>query len=319
MKANRTRLPGFFVALLPLFAFVVHAQEENAGPRKMWTEHLHNAFELTSKVISGAQPEDAAAFEELKKLGVKTVISVDGATPDVKLAKEHGLAYIHLPIGYDGVPKGRAQELAKAILEQPGKIFVHCHHGRHRGPAAAAVALCVAGDLTNDQALTVLKVAHTGENYKGLWASAREAQKGDPDALKALPVTFVEVAKIPPLAEAMVNVDVTHERIEEVRKAGWRTPKDHPDLDPPHEALQLKEYFRELQRTDDIKTRAEDFKKWLKEGEDAAESLEKVLRDWKEKQKGEGEAPKAADEALTRINRNCSDCHNVYRNAPKTP
>lgn len=319
MKTSQAGLLCIAAALLPVLACGVHAEDAAHAPKQIASDHLHNAFALTEKVISGAQPEDAAAFDELKKLGVKTIISVDGATPEVRLAKAHGLAYMHLPIGYDGVPKNRAEELAKAILEQPGKIYVHCHHGKHRGPAAAAVALCITGDLTNDQALAVLKVAHTGENYKGLWASAREAQKSSPEALKALQVTYVEAAKIPPLAEAMVNVDLTHERIEEVRKAGWRMPKDHPDLDPPHEALQLKEYFRELQRTDDTKVRPDDFKKWMKEGEDAAESLEKVLRDWKEKQKGEGEISKAADEALTRINQSCSACHNVYRNAPKTP
>lgn len=319
MKTDSVRFLCAVAMILPTLAPGARAEDAAREPKKIENEHLHNAFEITSKVLSGAQPEDAAAFEELKKLGVQTIISVDGATPDAKQAKEYGLTYIHLPIGYDGVPKDRAQELAKAVLEKPGKIYVHCHHGKHRGPAAAAVALCVAGELTNDQALTVLKVAHTGENYKGLWASAREAQKADPETLKALQVAYVEAAKIPPLAETMVNIDLTHERLEDVKKAGWRTPKDHPDLDPPHEALQMKEHFRELQRADDVKARPDDFKKWLKETEDAAESLETVLRDWKEKQKGEGEAPKAADEAFSRINRNCSACHNVYRNEPKTP
>lgn len=319
MKVNRVRVLCLLLALTAAFLRGAHAEDNSRAPKKIESEHLHNAFVLSEKVISGAQPEDAAAFEELKQLGVKTVITVDGATPDVKLAKDHGLTYIHLPIGYDGVPRNRALELAKAVREQPGKIYIHCHHGKHRGPAAAAVALCFAGDLTNDQALAVLKVAHTGENYKGLWASAREAQKADPETLKALQVTYVEAAKIPALAEAMVHIDVTHERIADVQKAGWRTPKDHPDLDPPHEALQLKEFFRELQRTGDAEARPDDFKKWLRESEDAAESLEKVLRDWKEKQKGVGDAPMAADEALTRINQSCSACHKVYRNEPKTP
>lgn len=107
MKASQVGLLCIAGALLPLLACGVHAEDAARAPKPIESGYLHNAFVLTEKVISGGQPEDAAAFEELKKLGVKTIISVDGATPDVKLAKDHGMAYIHLPIGYDGVPKSR--------------------------------------------------------------------------------------------------------------------------------------------------------------------------------------------------------------------
>ena len=58
------------------------------------------------------------------RLGVKTVISVDGAKPDVDLAKKHGMRYVHLPHGYDGVPDDRAKELAKAV-RRPGRPDLH--------------------------------------------------------------------------------------------------------------------------------------------------------------------------------------------------
>src|SRR6185369_1160846 len=54
---------------------------------------LDNAHRLTDRVLSGAQPEGEAAFRELADLGVKTVISVDGARPDVASAHKFGLRY----------------------------------------------------------------------------------------------------------------------------------------------------------------------------------------------------------------------------------
>ncbi|MGE0610114.1 MAG: hypothetical protein AB7O62_23685, partial [Pirellulales bacterium] len=76
-------------------------------PRRLPVEHLPNAIRLHPKVVSGGQPEGEAAFAELRDLGIKTVISVDGARPAVPLAKKYGLRYVHLPHGYDGVPEQR--------------------------------------------------------------------------------------------------------------------------------------------------------------------------------------------------------------------
>ena len=90
---------------------------------------VHNAFRVTERIYSGSQPEGDAAFEALKKLGIKTIISVDGSKPDVEAARKFGLKYVHLPIGYDGVATNRLAELTKVTSEVSGPYFVHCHHG----------------------------------------------------------------------------------------------------------------------------------------------------------------------------------------------
>jgi hypothetical protein len=91
-------------------------------PTKIAAEHLPNAYRVHERVISGGLPEEGAAFQELESLGVKTIISVDGARPDVALAKAHGMRYVHLPHGYDGVPNQRMLQLAKAVRELPGQV-----------------------------------------------------------------------------------------------------------------------------------------------------------------------------------------------------
>ena len=79
-----------------------------SGARPVEAAGLHNVFQLNERLYSGGGPEGDSGFASLKKLGVKTVISVDGARPDVARARAHGLRYVHVPIGYRGVPQAQA-------------------------------------------------------------------------------------------------------------------------------------------------------------------------------------------------------------------
>ena len=253
----------------------------------------------------GAEP-DEPVFRALASLGVKTLLSVDGAKPDVAGAARHGLRYVHLPIGYDGISPERRLELAKALSDLPGPIYLHCHHGKHRAPAAAAVGCVTAGKIDNARAVEILKTMGTGEQYLGLWAAAREAKPAD---LKSLRVEFREVAPVSSLAEAMVGLDHALENLGHAKKAGWAKPPDHPDVDPPHEALRARELLAELLRSDDLKGRPADYRGWMNAGLLAAMELERELR--------AKSAPATLDAVYERFRRTCADCHKPYRNAPK--
>ena len=61
---------------------------------------LHNVYHLSDSIISGSEPAGRAAFEELAAMGVKTILSVDGAVPDAETASELGMRYVHVPIQY---------------------------------------------------------------------------------------------------------------------------------------------------------------------------------------------------------------------------
>src|SRR5579863_6419147 len=63
---------------------------QTAELRALGDARLLNAHWLTPRVLAGAQPEGAAGFKDLAALGVRTVISVDGARPDVELARQAG-------------------------------------------------------------------------------------------------------------------------------------------------------------------------------------------------------------------------------------
>lgn len=73
-------------------------------------------------MLSGSSPESDEAFAALSRLRVKTIISVDGAQPDVASAHRHGLRYVHLPHGYGGISTEVQLRLVKAARTLPGPI-----------------------------------------------------------------------------------------------------------------------------------------------------------------------------------------------------
>ena len=268
--------------------------------------NLHNAHRVTGNVFSGAQPDDEGAFRSLAAIGVKTIISVDSARPDAEMARKFGMRYVHLPIGYNGVTREQGMAIAKAIEELPGPFYIHCHHGKHRSAAAVAVACVYNGSLSPDHAESVLHAFGTGANYTGLWRDARLARPVGAAVLENHPVRFVEAAPIPPLAEAMVGVDRHFDHLKMLQKNKWEKLATHPDLDPPHEALQLHEHFVELGRTDVVRGKPEEFRRIMGESEAASGELRKALAakpmDWE-----------AAEGAFKRIGQSCAACHKAYR------
>lgn len=276
---------------------------------KIPARHLPNPVRLNDLVISGGLPDGDDAFAELKELGVATVISVDGAKPDLATAQKYGMKYVHLPHSYDGVPPERAKELAKAVRSLPGTIYIHCHHGKHRSPAAAAVACLGAGFINHAEARHVLALAGTGENYRGLFQSVDDAMPLDSATLAGIPTDFPATAKLPAMAEAMVAIEHAFDHVKLVEKAGWKTPADHPALTPQHEALLLRECFTELLRTEDLKARPEQFQQWTQEAEALCLSLEELL-------KASPIDPAATSEKVAAITANCKNCHQVYRDKP---
>jgi hypothetical protein len=246
-------------------------------------------------------------------MGVKVVLSVDGATPDVAGAKKHGMRYVHVPIGYGGLTRAQQVLLYKAFTTLKGPFFVHCHHGKHRGPAACAIGLLAVEGWTPEQVVAEMKLAGTASKYAGLYAIAQAFTKPTSEELAAAPKEIPEVCPAPPFTQAMVDLDDIFDRMKAVKKAAWSAPADHPDVDPKHEAVILAEAFREMARRDLVATKPADFAKHLTDSEAAAWELSKAL---------EGKVVdglKAAD-AFQRIEAACTACHAAHRDSvPPAP
>ena len=297
----------------PLLAEASQPAAPSACPVRIEAAHLSNAYRLHERVISGGQPEGEAGYRALRDLGVKTVISVDGARPDVELAKKYGLRYVHMPHGYDGIAELRAKELSKAVRDLEGTVYIHCHHGKHRSPAAATVACVGSGLLSPEDAVQVLKTA--GTSYRGLYQSAEAAQRFDDALLDRLQVEYPESVKVPPIADAMIEIEHAHDHLKDLAANGWQKLKEQPDLDAAHEALLLREHYTEIARTEDARIQPEGFRKLLAESEATALRLESLLAEWT-KAGARQPPPEAIGKTFAAVTQNCAACHKTYRDVP---
>lgn len=280
-----------FLAGLCLWTTSLTGQNGSASPDEI--KGIENLRQVTPQLLTGSQPDGEAAFQELARRGVKVIISVDGASPEVELAHKFGLRYVHIPIGYDQIkPQSRA-DLVEATKPGGGKVFLHCHHGRHRGPAAAAYCGMAQGQLTSEQAAALLKAAGTKADYTGLWDAVR---KFEPPQIEAGPL--VETAEVEPLTTSMVHIDHAWAEIDRQVKSG--EVDDWKQL--VREALLLHEEFREIPRTS--KLTDEDLKKLVEAAIQDTEELHKAA------EKNDLAVLKTASQ---KVARGCAACHAKHR------
>ncbi len=280
-------------------------------PYKKPSAKIENLYQLSEKIYSGAEPRGEAAFHELRRMGIKTVLSVDGARPDVKAAKQEGLRYVHLPIGYDGVTRERQLQLAKAVQALEGPIYVHCHHGKHRGPAAAAICRLANDEWNVEAALQWMHDAGTSPHYRGLYHAIREYRKPTAEELAKVPKSFPEQAEVPDMVEAMVAIDQHWENLQSLEDSGFLSSAKHPDITAAHEALQIQEQLRELARTTEANERAKSFQQLCKKSEKAAADLHAGLLALRRKRADK--SLKNCSQLLQRLRKSCAACHSKHR------
>jgi protein tyrosine phosphatase (PTP) superfamily phosphohydrolase (DUF442 family) len=265
---------------------------------------LHNVHHF-GKLISGGVPEGDPAFDELKAMGVKTIISVDGSTPDVPRASARGMRYVHIPITYAEVPEKQKLEIARAIRDLPGPVYIHCHHGKHRSPAATAAAAVALGLATPDEGVAFMKTAGTAPNYTGLYQCVAEATAVSARSLSSASNAFPAVQKPEGMVAAMVEVNLAYEHLGEIRTAGWTTPKDHPDLVPAAEAGRLADQLRFSGEDPRSRAKGDDYAAKLADAIVKASALEEGIVRGEPKDQLEGKWKLVAA--------SCKDCHAVYR------
>lgn len=314
MRRSMPRLLVIGLSLFPLLlgnARGIEGAGENgaAGNRSMESTaslgHLRglsglpSAYQVHAKLITGGTPDPAAGFAELTRLGIKTIISVDATPTNVAAARRAGLRYVHLPIGYDGVSAVRVTQLVKAVRKLPGPIYLHCHHGKHRGPAAAAVACLGSGLLTKQQARLVLEEAGTSKQYRGLYNAVEQTEKLT-DAVLAAAEPFVEQAEVTTLAQAMMTIDRLYDRLDSMHESdavpNYKTAAST--------ALLIEEQFQELLRTTEVRSQPADFQEQLKRAKKAATQLRSQLSE---------SSTAISPSLLGPLRQSCSTCHQQFR------
>ncbi len=281
------------------------------GVERLQALGIHNLFALGTNLYSGSSPEGSEGFAALARLGVKTVISVDGAKPAVELARQHGLRYVHIPLGYDGISASNQVLLAKIRSTVTGPFYIHCHHGKHRGPAAGAILSLANGTWTPEQANDWLRTAGTGTNYVGLFRSVREFHRPTPGELGAVSSTFPEVSPVSGIVEWMVRIDMHWDRLKAARVGGDRELGKPGETSLAHDALMLAEAMRETRRLAESERKGAEFLNWLRDSEEEAGRAERWLRELDGG--GNKQARQNVDMSLDAIAQSCTRCHRAYR------
>jgi protein tyrosine phosphatase (PTP) superfamily phosphohydrolase (DUF442 family) len=310
---------GFCSSLLVVLALWAPPPPSMSDDAAKDLEGLHNVVAYHEGFWSGGVPEGKAGFEQLRSMGVKTIISVDGAVPDLELAKSMGMRYVHLPIGYDGFDDARKAELVRAVRDLPKPIYLHCHHGKHRSAGAAAAVAVSLGWMTNEQAAARMKVSGTAAGYKGLWSCTAKAAPMAAAVIDAASASFPEVTRPESFVASMVAIDEAFDRLKLAEKAGWKAPADHPDLAPVADAGKLADLFRLVDEASLRKCSpegADELKSWMARSATAAAQLEAALeRAGKTAPDGtEAASQRAAATALMAgLAADCKACHAKYR------
>src|SRR5579871_6098058 len=93
---RKTCLPLLLVILLavPLLKTRADGPPPNELPatvHPLKAPGIDNFYQLSDRFYSGSAPVGDAAFADLQKRGIKTIITVDGAKPDVDTAQRFGI------------------------------------------------------------------------------------------------------------------------------------------------------------------------------------------------------------------------------------
>ena len=266
-------------------------------------------MQLSSRIYSGAEPANEADFQQLRSLGFETIVSVDGMKPNLELAQKYNLNYVHIPVGYDGINSEAQRSITQVVRKREGQIYFHCHHGQHRGPAAAATACLAEGSVTSDQALEILERAGTSKNYTGLWRDVANYELPPADAV--LP-TLVPVAQTSSLVDAMSAAGHAFDNLRLLKIQKWQTPQERPDINAENEVLLMQESLHEANRTL-LQTYDQKFKDELSKAEQFAIKLRAKLTPQQGATILNAHIIDEANKQFLLLENSCKQCHKTYR------
>jgi protein tyrosine/serine phosphatase len=127
-----------------------------------------NLCKVSDTLYRGAQPT-AEGFENLKKLGIKTVVNLRDHHTDQELLATTGLRYVPVPMDtWDIEDKIVVDFLRMATDPNAAPVFVHCQHGADRTGTMVAVYRMVIQNQERNKA--IWEMTHGGFGYHPLWS-----------------------------------------------------------------------------------------------------------------------------------------------------
>lgn len=295
-KTNILSFPigGAFLVtvVLSVAAYSLEAQDETSKPEPPMVYR-----EVSDTISFGSEPTGIRHLRSLHARGVRVIVSVDSARPHVEDAKSLGLRVVHIPTQYSGFSTESLGGLVRIGRETNEKVYVHCHHGKHRGPTAAMIIALSKGILNTEKALSIMADAGTGKEYKGLWEAVRKFNPAD-DFLP-LP-NFFEEQPADLVAEQMLIADESLEFLKlYVKSSSGQEKREQAS----HKLLLLRESFAESQRFSDP---------------DAKDLNDRYANIWQHvesmRESLDGNRDINLSKQVERLEASCKSCHEEHRN-----
>ena len=150
--------------LVLFFAIMLMAVQALASSGSQDSQALSTSIEnfgkLNDNYYRGSQPR-ASQFDELKKLGIKTIIdlrkdSIAGASQE---AREAGLQYVNIPLTTKRPATEDQTTQFLKLVNDPANwpVFVHCKGGRHRTGEMTAIYRITHDGWSGDKAYEEMK------------------------------------------------------------------------------------------------------------------------------------------------------------------
>ena len=269
---------------------------------------LRQVVAYTPWLFSGSKPIDEVGFESLRSIQVQTIICVDGIPPELHIPEALGMKTFHIPIKYGKPTKKQILDIATAVEvgRKRGNTYIHCHHGKHRSAAAAAVALIGLGVSTREEMKKRMSVSETSTHYSGLWSAVEEA-------VVLEEIDFVRnkehlLSRVIPegITEQMIAMDCAFDNLQRIKKSNWTPPKEHPDLVAVAEAGAIAESFRYLNKSEIALRYSVDFETQLSIALSAAIDLEQALSNNKS-------TNQELSISMRVLSNTCTACHRAFR------
>ena len=222
------------------------------------------------------------------------------------------MRYVHVPIKYSGIRRAQLLRIAKTFRELEAPFYVHCFHGKHRGPAAAAVGRLVRDGASRTQALSEMRQwCGTAAKYAGLYHTIARTAMPTAAQTAALQWAFPSAHPLKGFRQAMITAPRGYDNLKALAKRNWTPDPEHPDLDAVNEATKLHELYAASTRLDECLSGPADLRGWLDESVSASDELLAALRAIPT----EGDAARERAHAqMKQVKARCAACHKKYRN-----
>jgi len=130
-------------------------------------EGLPNLHKVSDDYYRGAQPT-AEGMQELKKMGIKTVINLRAFHSDRDELGDLDLAYEHIPMVAWHPEEEDIIRFLKIVTDQKRTpVFVHCQHGADRTGVMSAIYRIVVEDWTKEEAIK--EMTEGGFGFHKIW------------------------------------------------------------------------------------------------------------------------------------------------------